>query len=175
MVTDLSWKYSKATVVVATLVAMVIVLTECLNDGVVTHHFLNDPDMPGLSNWWGILLFPLYTYFLLYRIKNRKLSRLLHPARIKLLWIIAGLFYGLILTYLFRIDSIYLEYWWKGLFILGFFLPLYHEEYLLGFMLGASYTLGTILPVLIGLCLALILYLSYECPRWIFRKLINNQ
>ena len=39
--------------------------------GVPSHHILHREDLPAISNWWGGLLLPLLTWFLLYRIQKR--------------------------------------------------------------------------------------------------------
>ncbi len=39
--------------------------------GVPSHHILHRKDLPEFSNWWGGILLPLLTWFLLYRIQKR--------------------------------------------------------------------------------------------------------
>ena len=39
--------------------------------GVPSHHILAKKDLPSISNWWGGLLLPLLTWWLLYRIQKR--------------------------------------------------------------------------------------------------------
>jgi hypothetical protein len=39
--------------------------------GVPSHHILKRKDFPEIANWWGGLLLPLLTWFLLYRIQKR--------------------------------------------------------------------------------------------------------
>ena len=53
-----------------------------------------------------------------------------------------------------------------GIIILSFFVPLFRPEYLLGFILGMSYTFGAILPIGIGIILTIIFIMSYKFIRY---------
>jgi hypothetical protein len=46
----------------AAILAALLIFWEYLNGGVVTHYPLADADNPGISNWWGLLTFPLLTW-----------------------------------------------------------------------------------------------------------------
>ena len=42
--------------------------------GVPSHHILAREDLPEFSNWWGMLLLPLLTWFISFRIKKRAIN-----------------------------------------------------------------------------------------------------
>lgn len=48
-----------------------LLIWEHYHGGVPSHHILAREDLPEFSNWWGGLLLPLLSFFLLYRIKKR--------------------------------------------------------------------------------------------------------
>ena len=52
-----------------------------------------------------------------------------------------------------------------ALFILAFFKPLYKSEYLLGFVLGATFTFGGMIPMGFGSVLALLFFMFYTIGR----------
>ena len=42
------------------------------NGGVPSHHILAREDLPEVSNWWGGILLPILTWFVLLRIQKRE-------------------------------------------------------------------------------------------------------
>lgn len=44
---------------------------EYTHGGVPAHHLLNNPELPAISNWWGLLVVPLLVWFLVGRIQRR--------------------------------------------------------------------------------------------------------
>lgn len=137
--------------------------------GVPSHHVLNDPGLPAISNWWGGLLLPVLTWALLYRVEIRIKSAQIgaaesptYPPSI-FYRMGAALLYGIVVAASFAWDYTDIT----GYLILAvlppaLFFPLYRAECLLGFVLGMSYTFGAVLPTAIGTILVLacaILYL----------------
>ena len=49
--------------------------------------------------------------------------------------------------------------------VLGFFLPLFYSEFILGFILGMTYTFGAILPTIFILIIATVGFLIYRFVR----------
>jgi hypothetical protein len=43
----------------------------CTHEGIPVHYILHSKDMPGIPNWWGAIVLPFFTYFLLFRISKR--------------------------------------------------------------------------------------------------------
>lgn len=158
-------------VVGAALVVLAHLLFEHFHGGVVTHYFMQDGSLPGISNWWGLLSFPLATWIVLLRIEKRKSSS---PQKIDrgsstLYRLAGGIIFGIVVSYLFSIESSVLDYLMLGLFGLSLFIPLYYGEYLIGFTIGTMYVFGANIPIIGGLILISILFLLYSIPRFIYR------
>ena len=61
-------------IVITCIVLVFIALTlvwEHFNGGVQTHYFLQDDTLPGISNYWGLLVGAILTWVTLYRIQFR--------------------------------------------------------------------------------------------------------
>ena len=52
-----------------------------------------------------------------------------------------------------------------GLLLLSLFLPIYRAEYILGFVIGMTYTFGAVLPTGLGCILAIICAVIYLLVR----------
>lgn len=140
--------------------------------GVASHHLLADAALPAISNWWGGLLLPLLTGFLLYRIQKRvygkpdglpKAPQLLRGA---FSGFIGALTFGILLSTFFTFGEEDLcGYLILGLLPLALFYPLYRAECLLGFVLGMTFTFGGVLPTGIGLLFALAGVVQYRLIR----------
>ena len=132
-------------------IAMVMALLlawQHVHGGVPAHHLLADPSLPTVSNWWGLLTLPLLAWCLLGRIDARRKA---DPASVPRMTAAFGcaLLYGAALAALFTAgytsvtDSMAL-----AIFALALFLPLYRAEYVLGFVLGMTWSFGAILPMI---------------------------
>ena len=131
------------------------------------HHVFNQENLPGFSNWWGLGLIPSLTWFLLYRIKKR-VSLKLETQDVTINYstlisaFLGSLFMGILISVLFTLGfEDLLGYIMLDLLLVGIFLPTYRSEYLLGFIIGMTYTFGGILPVLIGSVLVLAGFLMH--------------
>ena len=60
------------------------------------------------------------------------------------------------------------------LIVLSFFIPLYYSEFMLGFILGMTYTFGAILPTVFILVIAVIGLVTYRYIRPIILRLGNS-
>jgi hypothetical protein len=140
--------------------------------GVPSHHILHRQDLPAISNWWGGLLLPLLTWFLLYRIQQRLLSDNIEksnvlklPANI-LYGFTGGLIFGILLSVFFTFAYTDIpEYLIIGLLPLALFFPIYRAECILGFVIGMTFTFGVVLPTAFGAILALIGAILYRYIR----------
>lgn len=146
-------------------------LWEHLNGGVITHHLLARQDMPGISNWWGLLTLPTLTWISFSLIHKRQRQ---NPELEKTIIrrYIAAFVYGLIASILWELnlDEILPFYILLPLPI-AFFIPLHRPEYLLGFVLGMLFTFGGILPILVGLVLTFLCFFLFTLVR-ILKSLI---
>jgi hypothetical protein len=151
---------------------------EYSHGGVVAHHFLARADMPSVSNWWGVLLIPALTWFLLGRIGQR-LAReeggaLQVPPAV---W--AGFFgalgYGamMALAFTFKFDGIWIMF--LGIFALSLVIPTYRAEYVLGFVLGMAFTFGAILPTVIASFVAVVSWLAHWLMQAIWRLYLRSK
>jgi len=145
--------------------------------GVPTHHILHRADLPGISNWWGGIALPLLTWFLLYRIEQRiNDNKLDVPDNLGSIGyrFVGALLFGIILSFFFTIGSGIPGYMMAGLVFISFIIPIYKAEYLLGFVIGMTYTFGAILPIGIGAILTIISVLAYKFVRTFILYLVST-
>ena len=136
---------------------LALLMWEHFNGGVVRHHILHRADMPAISNWWGLLLLPALTWFLIGRIQSRialtsdgqeATSGL--PVRV-ITGFVGSLVIGILLSVAFTLhyesaaSNLFL-----GTLFLALVLPVYRAECVLGFVLGMNFTFGAVLPTIFG-------------------------
>ena len=155
-----------------TLAMWMLLLWEYYHGGVPAHHILHREDMPAISNWWGGLLLPLLTWFLMYLIQRRIVNHNNENPDSKkfAIHIVAGfisaLLFGILLSVFFTFNYATISsYMVIGLFVVGVFLPIYRSEYLLGFVIGMTFTFGAALPIAFGAVIVLISVVLYKYVR----------
>ena len=144
--------------------------------GVPTHHILHRADLPGISNWWGGIALPLLTWFLLLRIERRvREDKLDVPDNLGSIGyrFVGALLFGIILSFLFTIGSNIPGYMMIGLVFISFIIPIYKAEYLLGFVIGMTYTFGAILPIGFGTLLIIVSVIAYKFVRTFILYLVS--
>lgn len=118
--------------------------------GVRSHHLLNSPDLPAISNWWGLLVLPLLGWAASYTVARRLVSRTRALGAARHAWL-GALLLGLALSAAFV--EVYASLT-TGLFFTvlaaGLFLPTYRFEYLFGFVLGMTFVFGAVLPAIVA-------------------------
>jgi hypothetical protein len=129
--------------------------------GVPGHHIFHREELPVISNWWGGLLLPLLTCFLLYRIQKRlkrenaqrsKVSN--RPANIVYRFA-GGLLFGILLSVFFSFGYTNVPgYMLITLLLLALLFPIYPAECVLGFVIGMTFSFGVVLPTAVGIILA---------------------
>jgi hypothetical protein len=148
--------------------------------GVPSHSILARADMPSISNWWGGLLLPILTWFLLYRIQRRlansateKLSG--SPLPMEVVYGFAGaLLFGILLSTFYTLGYPDIPgYMVNSIFIIALFYPIYRAECLLGFVIGMTFTFGAVLPTGIGTIFALIGAVLYLGVRSLLLKFVS--
>jgi hypothetical protein len=157
-----------------------LLLWDYFHGGVPSHHLLQNKDLPSFSNWWGGILLPLLTWFLLYRaqvrIEKESTSSVVPNSFVA--YFVGALLFGMVLSVFFTLGNQDIPFYMLvGLLVLALFLPLYRAECLLGFVIGMTFTFGGVLPILIGtilvfLCSLLCLVLR-PMTLFVFSK-INN-
>lgn len=153
---------------------MGLLAREHFNGGVLAHHLLANPELPAVSNWWGLLLVPLLTWWTVGRVERRaqlavSAGRRLKPA--PPLAFLCALTYGAVLAALFAAGSPLVDYVFFGLLALALVVRLWHAEYLLGFVLAMSFVAGPILPAMFGAVIALLSWLVHTAARALWRRL----
>lgn len=132
--------------------------------GVPSHHLLARPDMPAISNWWGLLLLPLLAWVAASRIVARYGGAAQASGAAP--GFAGGLLFGGAVALFFSLGRADLcEYMMQGLLLLALFYPIYRSETLLGFAFGMTYAFGPVLPVLVACVLAVGGYVLYQLPR----------
>lgn len=152
---------------------------EYFNGGVTTHHLLQSDDFPGFSNWWGAITTPLVTWGLLYLIHLRTLKAAPKNESSSIIYGFVGfLLYAILVSYLFSTvagSENILFYMALGLIALSFFVPIYKPECLLGYLLGMTFTFGSILSLLFGIIFWTVYFIAYKLPRGIIRYYGNKK
>ncbi len=156
-------KYQLGLTLLASLYIWILLTIEHLNGGVVSHHLLNQPDLPAISNWWGALLMPALSWFLL-GLVSRRVNQ---PYPVAVLGsFAAALGFGVLVSVLFlQGREQVLSQLMLSLPLLALFFPLYRAEFLLGFVLAMSYTFGVLLPAAFGTAILLMAALMYKGVR----------
>jgi len=146
--------------VIVTLAIWGLLIWNYFHGGVPSHHILAREDLPSFSNWWGALLLPLLTWFLLYRIQRRLIktegkSPETLPIKVWMAFVVSLLF-GIMLAVFFSFGISDLPgHMLLSILAIALFFPVYRSECLLGFVIGMTYTFGAVLPMLIGSILIL--------------------
>ena len=142
------------------------------NGGVPSHHILAREDLPEISNWWGGILLPFLTWFVLLRIQKRdKLPKVNSTTFLQIpqkVWIsfMGALLLGIALSVFFTLGNEGMSgYMILSVFVISLFFPVYRAECLLGFVLGMTFTFGAVLPTGIGSILATIGFLIFNLVR----------
>ena len=127
--------------------------------------------MPAISNWWGALVLPLLTWFLVGWIEKHEQSIF---SKSVLAGLIGSAVYGAFLTLAFYNGLNQLaSLMGPGLLILALFIPIYRAEYVLGFILSLTVGFGAILPTIFTVVIAPLAYLLYRYIRPIPRALVS--
>ena len=149
-----------------------LLLWEHFHSGVPSHHILQQKDLPEISNWWGGLLLPVLTWILLGKIDmrlNRQDSLAQHDKNqnIKIVGLfLLGLILGISIVVSFTNNyKLFLDNVLYVFLVFSIILPLYYSEFILGFILGMTYTFGAILPTIFILILAALGFLTYRFIR----------
>ena len=157
--------------IVVSLSIWTLLVWNYFHGGVPSHHVLARKDLPLISNWWGALTLPVLSWYLTHRIAIRIMESSDQQAIGKaVLAILLSLVYGALISIFFTLGPKELPgYLLQGIFVLTLFFPLYGAEYLLGFVLGMTYTFGGVLPLGIGSVLVLICFVLYQGLRLIIK------
>jgi MFS family permease len=161
---------------IVTMLIFGLLLWTYSHGGVPSHYILQRKDLPEISNWWGGLLLPILTWFLLGRIKKRLEKQPSEtPARkseipkvIRLFLI--GLAFSILVAVSFTYDyQPFLENVPLILFAISMLIPIYYAEFILGFVLGMTYTFGAVIPTAFVVIVAIVGFLIFQFVRLLFQ------
>ncbi len=135
-----------------------VLACEYFNGGVPSHHLLDRPDYPAISNWFGLVVLPLLGWLLGVRLRNH-LAASAGSGWARGIWtgLVCSLLYGAAMATLFQLGaSAVLSGLFFGLFLLAAVFPVYRAEYIFGFVVGMTFTFGSVLPALVAVVFAAI-------------------
>ena len=148
---------------IITLIVWGHIVWDYFHGGIPTHYLFHNGDLPGIPNWWGGLVLPFFTYFLLYRIHKRIDSpNTKEGLQQVVLSFLASVLVAISIAICFMNTIDVIDYIMGSLFILAFFKPLYKAEYLLGWVLGSAFTFGAIIPIGFGSLICLFFFIFYK-------------
>jgi len=153
---------------VVTLLVWAHIAWDYFNGGIPTHYILHDENMPGLPNWLGGIILPFFTWIVLSFIRRGEGEDQQHLWKNVILRGMAGILFSVGIAVFFTLGSSVTDFMMLALFLVAFFLPLYKPEYLLGYVLGAAFTFGAMIPMIAGPILLVIVMIFYKLPRWIY-------
>jgi hypothetical protein len=144
-----------------TLAVWVLLAWGYVHGGVPSPHLLHRADMPAVSNWWGALLLPAMAWFLsgltlrrviIHSSANGVAPRL--PTGV-IYGFCGSLLSGVLLSVAFvnGHDAV-ASYMFLGALVIALVLPIYRAEYVLGFVLGMTFSFGAVLPAFVGSAIA---------------------
>lgn len=153
-----------------------LLLWQYFHEGIPSHYFLADKTMPLVSNAWGALVIPITTWFLLFRVNSGLFSdsdTIPFPKHTLIAFLSALLFgFALGISIVNRFE-LFLSNVPLILFSFALFFPTYKAEYFLGFVLGLTYFIGGVLPVVVGSVFLLISAVIYLVIRQLIIKLVK--
>jgi hypothetical protein len=140
---------------------------EHFNGGVQSHHLLQRADMPSISNWLGLALLPLLGVVLGLRLRAQSKSAGPAGMRRSILFAFAvALLYGAALAVSFELGpNAFTSAAFFGLFVCGLAFPVYRAEYILGFVVGMTFTFGAVIPLLVALVVGTVSLVARYCWR----------
>jgi hypothetical protein len=167
--------------VIISILILGLLIWDYFHDGVPSHHILDQKNLPAISNWWSGILLPILTWILLGKIKSRIENQTKIDSQYKsaitrvLVRFSIGLVFGIILSVSFINNyKPFLDNVLYLLLILSFIAPIFFSEFILGFVLGMTYTFGAILPTAFILIMAAIGFVIYRFIRPLIMKLAKK-
>ena len=152
--------------IIVTLLVWSHILWDYFHGGIPVHHLFMDENMPPLPNWLGGFILPFFTWVALYRIHKRVDA----PDAKDTFHLAIGRFFVALLVAVgisvcFENGIEIPGYILYSIFVLAFIFPLYRAEYILGWVLGCSYTFGAMIPMMFGIVLAGVFFVLYKIGR----------
>lgn len=147
---------------------------EYTHGGVPAHHLLNDPGLPAISNWWGLMVVPLLVWHLVGRIQRRAATLVQTGSRERFRTLAQARFgvafaWGAALALAFTLGHPAVSWIFFGAFAAALLAGAWRAEYVLGFALAMSFTFGAVLPVLVASAIAACAFAAHLLVRVVLR------
>jgi hypothetical protein len=166
------WRVRGASTAAVAAAEWIFLVWQHFHGGVPSHHFFDRADMPAVSGWWGGLLLPAMTWFLVGRVQRRVARQGGTSRRYALIGFSSALLFGVLLSVFFTLDDEQVSNaMFESLFLIALVAPIYRGEYLLGFVLGMAYTFGGVLPSIVGSVVAIIIMVIYRYVRTVLLRI----
>ena len=141
-----------------------------LQGGISAHHLLANPDLPSVSDAWGLIILPGLAWL--------AARRLQHTTNQAVFWysLLLGFGYGglLALLYLNGVKQpVALLFF--GTYLLALLLPLHRPEVVLGYVAALSLAFGAVLPLMMSSPAILIAWLASLGRQWFRQRKSLNQ
>lgn len=157
-----------------TLLVWVHVLWDYFHDGIPVHYLFMDKNMPPFPNWLGAIILPFFCWIILGRIAKRiNMTNENHNMKLVFMRFLSALTVSLAISICFENGVEIPGYVLLSIFALAFFFPLYKSEFLLGWVLGTSYTFGAMIPMLFAVVLAGVFFLFYQIKKVVVLRLFK--
>lgn len=137
--------------------------------GIQSHHLLANPELPSVSNAWGLLILPALAW-----LAAKRLRQVEKPTMV---W------YGLVLSFCYGalLAALFLKgveqpvaVLFFGTYLLALLLPLHRAEVVLGYVAALSLVFGAVLPLLMSSPAILIAWLAAKARQWFRRRKALN-
>ena len=131
---------------------------EHFTGGVRSHHLLDRPDLPAISNWFGLIVMAVLGWLLGSRFR-RALFRSTQSGSSVRIWVclVCSLLYGAAMATSFALGAPAItSTLFFGLFLFAVIFPIYRIEYITGFVVGMAFVFGAVLPCLVAIVLAVV-------------------
>jgi len=165
----------------ALILTFAFILWEYFNGGVITHQLLASEDLPGISNWWGLLTVPLLSWITISLTKKNQDNKVTskrkyedQEARIQKHLLVSFLFGAIVsLLWEYGLESI-LQYFILFPVLIALFIPVHQPANLLGFVIGMLFTFGGVLPIIIGIVLLTMAFVVNKSIQFLKNLIISK-
>jgi hypothetical protein len=132
---------------------------EFLHGGIVSHHWLNDPKQPAISNLWGLLVLPVLAGLCCWRLWRASEETWRTAIRLMLAMALFGAVFSVCFAYGFEQPLLGML---AALLLSAAYFKLYRAEASFGFVLGMMWVFGPVLPLLPVIAASMISAISHK-------------
>ena len=164
-------------ITIATLLMLGMLLLEHSKGGVNSYHPLGNKDLPKISNWLGLLMIPVFSWFAISNLQKRNKNednKQKPVSKSQLYGFIGGVLFGIVTTIVYYAQLGINSHLLLLIIVLALFVPIYRAEYYLGYVLGMIYGFGGVLPILFGGVSIIVYLLVYKLIRQSFLLILNR-